>query len=137
MWHAVHEAMRMIREVPCEHHVGMCRCPYERYEFYWRPDSRRPFKPWVMALLACTSTLEGAIMMQAGIMYHIEATRLNRANSYNCMTCDENSADFGAEDVNLKSHAAHRQHYVYIALKPLSPEVAVTAESARGSGSYG
>ena len=78
-----------------------------------------------MALLASTTTREGAVMMQAGIMLHIEATGLNKQNNYNWTT----SADFGGIDASPESEA-HLQHYVYIALKPLSREVEVTAESA-------
>ena len=29
--HALEAAIRMIREVPCEQKIGMCRCPHERF----------------------------------------------------------------------------------------------------------
>ena len=32
--HALGAAMSMIRQVRCEHKIGMCRCPHERFFFY-------------------------------------------------------------------------------------------------------
>ena len=73
--HAIYEATKMIRKLPCEHKIGMCRCPYERFMFYQEPDQR--WNPWLLALLASTTTREGANMMEASLILYFETTGLN------------------------------------------------------------
>ena len=54
--HALNEATRMIGQVPCEHKIGICRCPHERFFFYQEENSK--WKPWLLVLLASTATRE-------------------------------------------------------------------------------
>ena len=63
--HAIKEAIRMIRNTRCEHKIGMCLCPYERFFYYQEPDSR--WRPWLLALLASTTTREGSNIMEASL----------------------------------------------------------------------
>ena len=37
--HAMDEARRIIKMVACEHNIGMCKCPYERFMFYQNDDA--------------------------------------------------------------------------------------------------
>ena len=37
--HAMDEARRIIKMVACEHKIGMCKCPYERFMFYQSDDA--------------------------------------------------------------------------------------------------
>ena len=43
--HAVKEAKRIIRMTACEHKVGMCKCPYDRFMLY--QDDESSWQPWV------------------------------------------------------------------------------------------
>ena len=52
--HAVHTAIEFIRKTPCEHKIGMCRCPFARFVYYQEEDSR--WSPWLLVLLASTTT---------------------------------------------------------------------------------
>ena len=123
--HALEKAMHMIHEVPCEHKVGMCRCPYDRFYFYQEEDSK--WKPWLMALLASTATREGACMMEASLILQLEQRATNIENNMNWTT----SCDYGGESPNPPDEA-HLEHYVYLAVKPLPrrPEDEAAAASA-------
>ena len=76
--HALAEAMRIIRMTPCEHKIGICRCPYERFHYYQEPDSS--WSPWLMALLASTATREAASVMEASLILQLETNGLNIEN---------------------------------------------------------
>ena len=68
--HALRAAIHLIRGIPCEHKVGMCRCPYDRFNYYQEDDSQ--WSPWLLALLASTTTREGAYMMEASLILQLE-----------------------------------------------------------------
>ena len=110
--HALEAAMRMIREVPCEHKIRMCRCPHERSFFYQGEGSK--WKPWLMALLASTATREGAYMMEASLILQLEQRATNIENNTNWTT----SCDYGGEGPKHDGEA-HLEHFVYLALVPL------------------
>ena len=113
--HALHAAIHLIREIPCEHKVGMCRCPYDRFNYYQEDDSR--WSPWLLALLASTTTREGAYMMEASLILQLEEKAINIENNRNWTV----SMDYGGEG-NRKSDDeanANDRFYVYLAVKPL------------------
>ena len=116
MRHAISEATKMIRMVACDHKIGMCLCPYERFHFYQEPDSR--WNPWLIALLASTKTRERANMMEASLILHFETTGINIEHNFNWTT----ATDYGGEGPT-RDHEAHLEHFVYLALKPLPQPV--------------
>ena len=120
--HAVQTAIRMIRETRCEHKIGMCRCPYERF-FFYQENSR--WNPWLLALLASTATKEGAHIMEASLILQLEDKAVNIENNINWTT----SCDYGGEGPNPREEA-HIEHYVYLALKPLPLRFADEAAAA-------
>ena len=65
---AITEAVKMIREVPCEHKIGTCRCPFEQYQTY---QGLHQWKPWILALLESTATRGEADMLEAAIILHL------------------------------------------------------------------
>ena len=99
----------MIRKIPCTHKIGMCRCPYERFMYYQEQD----WQPWLMCLLASTSTREAAYMLEASLIRHFETTGLNMKNNYNWTV----SQDYGGEGPTHKDDA-HNEHWVYVVLHP-------------------
>ena len=123
MRNAIMEAARMIRNTPCQHKIGMCRCPYERFWLYQKPDEL--WKPWLMGLLASTDTREGANTMEASLIFHIEQDGMNIDNNYNWTV----SMDYGGEGPKHEDQA-HLEHFVYIALKPLPPRTSEEQEAA-------
>ena len=120
--HALAEAMRIIRMTPCEHKIGICRCPYERFHYYQEPDSS--WSPWLMALLASTATREAASVMEASLILQLETNGLNIENNRNWTT----SCDYGGEGPNRQDEA-HLEQYVYLAVKPLPLSAAWGNES--------
>ena len=122
--HALAEAMRIIRMTPCEHKIGICRCPYERFHYYQEPDSS--WSPWLMALLASTATREAASFMEASLILQLETNGLNIGNNRNWTT----SCDYGGEGPNRQDEA-HLEQYVYLAVKPLP----LSAEELRAAAS--
>ena len=110
--HALETATNMIREVPCEHKIGMCRCPHERFFFYQGEGSK--WKPWLMALLASTTTREGAGIMEASLILQLEQRATNIEHNINWTT----SCDYGGEGPKHDGEA-HREHFVYLAVVPL------------------
>ena len=124
MRNAIKEAVAMIRDTPCEHKIGSCRCPYEQFQTY---QGLHQWKPWILALLATTDTRGEADMMEAAIIHHLEYSRLNFENNCNYRMCLDYTR-YACED------EAHREHYVYLALKPLPPQTVeerVAAASAQ------
>ena len=109
MRHASDEAEKMIRKIPCTHKIGMCRCPYERFMYYQEQD----WQPWLMCLLASTSTREAAYMLEASLIRHFETTGLNMKNNYNWTV----SQDYGGEGPT-HINEAHNEHWVYVGLHP-------------------
>ena len=97
---------------PCEHKIGMCKCPLERYMFYQAGDAR--WQPVLVCLLGCTSTREGAWFLEASLIMVTERGRINIDNNINWTT----SKDYGGEGP-VRGDLAHTEHFVYIALKPL------------------
>ena len=81
MREAIREAATMIRNTPCEHKIGMCRCPHERFWCYQEPN--QSWKPWLMGLLASADTREGAYMMEASLIFYFEQDGLNIHNNDN------------------------------------------------------
>ena len=127
MREAIREAATMIRNTPCEHKIGMCRCPHERFWCYQEPN--QSWKPWLMGLLASADTREGAFTMEASLIFYFEHDGLNIHNNYNWTV----SKDYGGEGPKHEDQA-HLEHFVYIALKPLPPrnfEEREAAASAR------
>ena len=121
---AINEAAKMIREVPCEHKIGTCRCPFEQYQTY---QALHHWKPWILALLASTATRGEADMLEAAIIHHLEYSRLNLMYNCNYRMCLDYTR-YACED------EAHREHYVYLAVKPLPPQTVeerVAAASAQ------
>ena len=110
--HARATAVKMIRGERCEHKIGMCRCPYERFFYYQEADSK--WKPWLLVLLASTTTREGANMMEASLTLQLEQMELNIDNNINWTT----SCDYGGEGPKHDDEA-HREHFVYLAVAPL------------------
>ena len=110
--HALAAAIQLIRNTPCEHKIGICRCPYVRFFGYQEPDSR--WSPWLLALLASTTTREGASMMEASLILQLERMAVNIENNINWTI----SCDYGGEG-RKKDDEAHFEHYVYLAVKPL------------------
>ena len=122
--HALQAAMKMIRDTRCEHKIGMCRCPYDRFFFYQEPDSR--WKPWLLALLASTTTREGANIMEASLIFQLEDKSVNIEHNMNWTT----SCDYGGEGPNHATDEAHLEHYVYLAVKPLPRRLDYEAAAA-------
>lgn len=110
--HALAAAIQLIRSTPCEHKIGICRCPYVRFFGYQEQDSR--WSPWLLALLASTTTREGASMMEASLILQLEDKAVNIENNINWTI----SCDYGGEG-RKKDDEAHFEHYVYLAVKPL------------------
>ena len=123
--HAMDQAEKMILKQPCTHKIGMCRCPYERF-MYYQDAVDPPWQPWLLCLLASTSTREGAWMLEASLISHFEITGLNMHNNYNWTI---------GSDPRRESHKdgaeVHAEHYVYLALHPaLITSYHLTAASA-------
>ena len=117
MRNAIREAETMIRNIPCEHKIGMCRCPHERFWCYQEPN--QSWKPWLMGLLASADTREGAFTMEASLIFYFEHDGLNINNNYNWTV----SKDYGGEGpIRQCPYEAPEPHFVYIALKPLPPQ---------------
>ena len=110
--HAIETVVKMIRAERCEHKIGICRCPYKRFFHYQGADST--WKPWLLALLALTTTREGASMMEASLILQLEETSLNVDNNIIWTT----SCDYGGEGPKHDDEA-HREHFVYLAVAPL------------------
>ena len=111
--HASGEARRIIRMTSCEHKVGMCRCLYVRFMFYQSDES--PWQPWVMFLLASTATREGACFLEASLIYELEISSTNIKHNVNWLM----SCDYGGEGPRAE-HEAHEEHFVYLAVRPVS-----------------
>ena len=79
--HALEEAMCIIQMVPCEHKIGMCKCPFERFILY--QDDNTEWRPWLMCLLASTRTREGAFFLEAGLIYEFERSSTSIENNVN------------------------------------------------------
>ena len=80
-----------------------------------------------MALLASTPTRGVADIMEASIIFHLEYSGLNIENNYN-YRMSMGYTRYVCED------EAHREHYVYLAVKPLPPQTVeerVAAASAQ------
>ena len=110
--HAIREVVRVVNMTACEHKIGMCRCPHERFMSYQASDA--PWQPWLMCLLGSTSTREGSWLLEASLILAIEVNLLNIANNVNWTT----SCDYGGEGPRAREEA-RAEHFVYLALKPL------------------
>ena len=111
--HALNHAIALIRKIPCEHKIGMCRCPYVRWEYYNEKGSQ--WSPWLLVLLASTTTREGGSMMEASLILQLEDKEVNIANNINWTT----SMDYGGEGYK-PANEPDGEHFVYLALKPLA-----------------
>ena len=80
MRHACREARRVILMASCEHKIGMCRCPFERFMFYQDNDA---WKPVLMCLLGSTETREGAWFLEAVLIWAMEKDGFNIENNIN------------------------------------------------------
>lgn len=111
--HAVVEAKRIIRMTACEHKVGMCKCLYDRFMLY--QDNESSWQPWVVCLLASTTTREGSFFLEAALIYELERGHTNIAHNNNWVK----SCDYGGE-VPRAAGEAHEEHVVYMAVKPIT-----------------
>ena len=131
--HALQHAIAMIRKMPCEHKIGMCRCPHVRWEYYNEKGSE--WSPWLLVLLASTTTREGASMMEASLILQLEDKEVNIANNINWTT----SMDYGGEGYK-PANESDLEHFVYLAVRPLAmrPEDMALLRSFRPhEGSFG
>ena len=110
--HAISEAKRIISQVPCQHKIGMCKCSFERFMMYQHDESE--WQPWVLCMLATTTTREGAFMMEASIILEFEKSTNNRDNNINWIK----SCDYGGEGPKPPTDA-HAEHVVYLAVLPI------------------
>ena len=110
--HAISEAKRIISQVPCQHKIGMCKCSFERFMMYQHDESE--WQPWVLCMLATTTTREGAFMMEASIILEFEKSTNNRDNNINWIK----SCDYGGEGPKPPADA-HAEHVVYLAVLPI------------------
>ena len=111
--HAVKEAKRIIRMTACEHKVGMCKCPYDRFMLYQEDESS--WQPWVVCLLGSTTTREGSFFLEAALIYELERGQTNIAHNINWVK----SCDYGGEGPQAAAEA-HEEHFVYLAVKPIA-----------------
>ena len=111
--HAISEATRIISQVPCHHKVGMCKCSFERFMMYQHDESE--WQPWVLCMLATTTTREGAFMMEASIILEFEKSTKNHNNNINWIK----SCDYGGEGPKAPADA-HAEHVVYLAVLPIT-----------------
>ena len=111
--HAVEEATRIIKMVPCEHKIGMCKCPYDRFMLY--QDDNTEWQPWLMCLLVSTRTREGSFFLEAGLIYEFERSSMNIENNINWLR----SCDYGGEGPR-DERDAREEHFVYVAVAPKS-----------------
>ena len=109
--HALEEAKRIINMTACEHKIGMCRCPHERFMFYQDPDAR--WQPWVMCLLGATTTREGSFFLEASLIYEFERSSTNIDKTIHWWK----SCDYGGEGPRPHGEA-HEEHFVYLAARP-------------------
>ena len=112
--HAMDEANRRIRMTACEHKIGMCRCPYDRFMFYQRDASS--WQPWVMCLLGSTTTREGSFFLEASLIYDFERSSTNIDNNINWLK----SCDYGGEGPRAEDET-DEEHVVYLAVRPTAP----------------
>ena len=112
--HAISEAKRIISQAPCQHKVGMCKCPYDRFMLYQSDESS--WQPWVMCLLGSTTTREGSFFLEASLIYEFERGSTNIANNTNWLK----SCDYGGEGPRAEVDA-HEEHFVYLAVRPIAP----------------
>ena len=110
--HAMSEAKRIIRMTACEHKVGMCKCPYDRFSMYQSSESS--WQPWVMCLLGSTSTREGSLFFEASLIYEFERDSTNIEHNTNWLK----SCDYGGEGPRADGEA-HEEHFVYLAVVPV------------------
>ena len=110
--HAIHAAKRIIRQIHCEHKVGMCKCPYDRFMLYQSDESS--WQPWVMCLLGSTTTREGSFFLEASLIYEFEKWPANILNNINWIK----SCDYGGEGPKPPADA-HAEHVVYLAVLPI------------------
>ena len=89
--HAMEEAKRRIKMVACEHKIGMCKCPYERFMMYQSDESE--WQPWIMCLLGSPDNQEGSFFLEASLIYEFEKSNTNIQNNINW----SKSCDYGGE----------------------------------------
>jgi hypothetical protein len=114
--HAINEAKRIVRQTPCQHKVGMCKCSYERFMMYQHDEAE--WQPWVLCMLATTTTREGAFFLEASLILEFEKWTQNHQNNINWIR----SCDYGGEGPNPPADA-HAEHVVYLAVRPITPSV--------------
>ena len=96
----------------CEHKIGMRRCPHERFFFYQGEAPK--WKPWIIALLASTTTREGANIMEGSLIPELEQRSINIEDNINWTT----ACDYGGEGPKHGGEA-HLEHFEYLAVVPL------------------
>ena len=109
--HAVEEAKRIIKMVACEHKIGMCKCPCERFMFYQSDEAA--WQPWLMCLLGSTCTREGSFFLEASLIYEFEKSNRNININLN------KSCDYGGEGPRAEEDA-QEEHFVYLAVTPIA-----------------
>ena len=113
--HAFERCKKILRSAPCEHKIGMCRCPKTRFMFYQESET---WVPEMMFLIGSTSTREGAFFMEAAMIWKMEDEELNIDHNINYHV----SLDKGGEGPRLEAEM-HNEHFVYIAVKPLRQDL--------------
>ena len=64
-------------------------------------------------------------MLEASLIRHFETTGLNMKNNYNWTV----SQDYGGEGPDNEDEA-HKEHFVYLVVKPLPPQTAEERQAA-------
>ena len=111
--HAIEEAKRIINMVACEHKIGMCKCPYEKFMFY--QDDEAEWQPWLMCLLGSTCNREGSFFLEASLIYEFERSNTNIENNINWLK----SCDYGGEGPRAEEDA-DEEHFVYLAVAAIA-----------------
>ena len=114
MRHAIQEAKKIIRMTPCQHKVGMCKCPHYRFMMY--QDDRADWQPQVLCMLASTNTREGSFYLEASLIHEFEKCPANMWNNINWIK----SCDYGGEGPRSEADA-HEEHVVYLAVRAIAP----------------
>ena len=107
--HAIDEARRIINMVPCEHKIGMCKCPYERFMMYQSDESE--WQPWIMCLLGSPDNQEGSFFLEASLIYELERSNRNINTNMN-KSCDDRGEHPRTDE--------DAEHFVYLAVAPIA-----------------
>ena len=88
-------------------------------------DGESSWQHWVMCLLGSTTTREGSFFLEASLIYSLENDHTNIGHNINWVR----SCDYGGEGPRLAGEA-HEEHFVYLAVRPISSGEMVIAAAA-------